>query len=1302
MASIGTAAAASAVSSATVGTAAATAGAFASAGLAIGGALIDQYVISPMLAGSVDSQTFTTDIGSVRLSTGDESTPVPRVLGEFNRVQGVPIWSSIPKSRRRVERIGKRGEQVEFSWLQSAAFAVAGNQLTSVTRVLADGTTVYDTRPPRVREFVVNDDTNGDGVTFNYNRFIASEGVQYTGGGAFQYSLYHLAMESVPELLEEFTISDGFGLGQFTGGFTEGGFSRFLLARSHGLNPGDSLPVRIRDVTSRILGSTSAFTDHLNDGYWTWGIVPDVPDSDFTIDVRANNDNIFVPAFNTDRRREIALGPNAVLEMDFRRPKASDQGEHQFLSSFDAGAPVLLENITTGDGWEDPGFEVVASREIGGRRHQLILDMNDVYVSPPSAQNSGLLYRWESQCILHRANSQGTRSVEDDRRDAINEPIPFEQSEGDVIRVTQENQTDDEFAETWELPFETTPIEDQTQSVVISEEVTPFELPAFRGLSVVAAKDINTAGTGSRVPNMEFFASESLNRTLSSALIDIAEEWGVTASTNVGSEILKGMTWSGRVEGALLMEQLSMAFDLVVKEDGFGTITIDKRTSTTVWDLDDLDLNPDKDRVFIPLDDGRRIQFVGDDVGSRPSSLSLQYIDTDDDLNRGLVTERLASSPAGQSELSMALSISMTNSEARDVARRLLKSFHNWVPVRFNLPSRFGFIRENDYITISVFESVPGSAGSETYGRLLRILVSRIDEGADLVLRCEGKITSFDRPKVEGAEEDAASPDFAGIPEESGFPTSFASSQSQSIERSGVAPSGATARVLGGPSLRPEDAGRVGYYVAATSTDPNADFVPLQVFKSVDDGLNWEKIGDIAPATMGRVIGSPPASDAAEGAWSFDDPRRQPLVEIDGSQVLGNASDLALAAGRNKALISSHSGDEVVQFKDAIPQGESAWRLKSLTRGLLGTSSVDHRILSLVDGSGVNTSVTSVRFLLIDDAVTFFPVPQEEQGQTHLIRVVPRGGFLDNAQTQSVDVPAYSPDQGVITASIAQFGRTGATQNLGGSNGTTNYVDWTQQIRLDDGFSHDTATNPSRITVEADGRYYIKATVSTETPGGNRKTLRGFLRVNGVDLVDRAAGRNYTRGSNYGDLTVNLVSELDLTAGDYIEVGTQVDDADDTQNCNTINDQCELIVRQIEGPAALQTHDIAYHFGSTDATGTPTNTVAFDAAGGPMTAATAQFNVPYDLRAEKLVCEVRAFAGGSDMVIRIKDDISTLWTSPPLGAMTFDYTTRNVVVLDISGLTISAGSGFHVELHSPTTAVNLWSMNVGVIGSWRS
>lgn len=137
------------------------------------------------------------------------------------------------------------------------------------------------------------------------------------------------------------------------------------------------------------------------------------------------------------------------------------------------------------------------------------------------------------------------------------------------------------------------------------------------------------------------------------------------------------------------------------------------------------------------------------------------------------------------------------------------------------------------------------------------------------------------------------------------------------------------------------------------------------------------------------------------------------------------------------------------------------------------------------------------------------------------------------------------------------------TQNVGGSNGSVTYVSWQVTDHKDSEFTHDSGSNPSRIQVNQDGRYSIKANVSAEQGGSARTTLAICGRKNGSTLIERAKHRNYSRGSGYGDLSLIWLTELELNSGDYIEIAVIVDDTDQTYTINTFNDECEVIMRKI-------------------------------------------------------------------------------------------------------------------------------------------
>jgi predicted lysophospholipase L1 biosynthesis ABC-type transport system permease subunit len=85
------------------------------------------------------------------------------------------------------------------------------------------------------------------------------------------------------------------------------------------------------------------------------------------------------------------------------------------------------------------------------------------------------------------------------------------------------------------------------------------------------------------------------------------------------------------------------------------------------------------------------------------------------------------------------------------------------------------------------------------------------------------------------------------------------------------------------------------------------------------------------------------------------------------------------------------------------------------------------------------------------------------------------------------------------------------------------------------------------------------------TVGGSaRFAVDLFYRINGSTVVTRGKRGYYSRGSPYNaQVRAPISTELDLTIGDYIEIGTKVQDADGTYTVNTINADCEVILRRM-------------------------------------------------------------------------------------------------------------------------------------------
>jgi len=149
--------------------------------------------------------------------------------------------------------------------------------------------------------------------------------------------------------------------------------------------------------------------------------------------------------------------------------------------------------------------------------------------------------------------------------------------------------------------------------------------------------------------------------------------------------------------------------------------------------------------------------------------------------------------------------------------------------------------------------------------------------------------------------------------------------------------------------------------------------------------------------------------------------------------------------------------------------------------------------------------------------------------------------------------------------SYIELRKTGsAQQNHGGANGTEVVVSWDSEDHKGGDFTHDTVTNNSRIQCDFDGRVVITGLVGVTQGGSARTTTMARFRVNGGATNVLGTTRNYSRGSGYGDLSVEWDFELDVSDGDYIELVTVIDDTDATYTMNSIVAECFMIVRRLD------------------------------------------------------------------------------------------------------------------------------------------
>ena len=159
-------------------------------------------------------------------------------------------------------------------------------------------------------------------------------------------------------------------------------------------------------------------------------------------------------------------------------------------------------------------------------------------------------------------------------------------------------------------------------------------------------------------------------------------------------------------------------------------------------------------------------------------------------------------------------------------------------------------------------------------------------------------------------------------------------------------------------------------------------------------------------------------------------------------------------------------------------------------------------------------------------------------------------------------------DQDLTIPMIILTKSSTVSQNVGGANGTEVYWTWDGETIKDATFTHSTVTNSEQVAVADDGWYEITFIGGAQTTGSSRTTLQGIHKINGGTTSRAGSLRNYTRGASYGNITTGLIYTVQLSADDYIEVGTRVEDSDGSYTINTnggeISDDChQLVIKKI-------------------------------------------------------------------------------------------------------------------------------------------
>jgi len=180
-------------------------------------------------------------------------------------------------------------------------------------------------------------------------------------------------------------------------------------------------------------------------------------------------------------------------------------------------------------------------------------------------------------------------------------------------------------------------------------------------------------------------------------------------------------------------------------------------------------------------------------------------------------------------------------------------------------------------------------------------------------------------------------------------------------------------------------------------------------------------------------------------------------------------------------------------------------------------------ILAITGGISVSTATVNFTGLGSDDT------------EDHVVAIDDSTGLLSKRSVASLGGGSTDIQMCVLNKTSS------AAQDVGGTAGTVVWWSWDGQEQIDTAdFTHSTVTNNTRLAVDTAGLYEIIFVGGVHQAGAGRTTMRPCYRVNGGTTLFKGGVRNYSRGSGYGNISVILHVILDLSAHDYVEVGTEV------------------------------------------------------------------------------------------------------------------------------------------------------------------
>jgi hypothetical protein len=407
---------------------------------------------------------------------------------------------------------------------------------------------------------------------------------------------------------------------------------------------------------------------------------------------------------------------------------------------------------------------------------------------------------------------------------------------------------------------------------------------AHRGLAYVVFEDLQLAEYANRIPNLTFevVADAQGDAALSMLVMDLAGRAGLRA--------IDAAPLDGRVAGFVVarvgavrqaLEALAAVHDFDVT-DVDGTLRFVSRPGPVVASIpaDDLGVGGTNRRM-----ERQRRQDV-----DLPAEVCVRYIDPDRDYQIGAQRARRSGDATTRRIVDVPLVLPPTAAK-RAAERQLARAWQTRDGYRLDLLPRHVGLTPGDVVHVS------------EEGRLYNLRIDRTMLGDGL--RCEATA------------------------ERAGTYQSGAAADGGQFTGQSVADSGETTLVLMNlPSVATADQTAATVYAAAAGAADGWRGAVL--YQSVDGEVSYEQAAVLpVAATIGRV--NTVLAPGQSATWDEASSLNVTLLRAD--MALESRSELTVLNGANAALV----GGEIVQFRNAVLEGDGSYTLSGLLRGRRGT-----------------------------------------------------------------------------------------------------------------------------------------------------------------------------------------------------------------------------------------------------------------------------------------------------------------------------------------------------------------------------